>query len=67
MSAAVTHIHSLIGVQARTRIAFLTCHDKTPLVAGPLADLGFRLEPLNCYDTDHFGTFCREVPKWSVS
>lgn len=63
MSAAATQIPSRLGGQVRTRIAFLTCHDKTPLVAGPLADLGFRLEPLSCYDTDHFGTFSREVPR----
>lgn len=43
------------------RVAFLTCHDKTRLVSEPLAALGFVVEPLTTYNTDHFGTFSREV------
>lgn len=43
------------------RVVFLTCHDKTRLVSEPLAALGFTVESLTTYNTDHFGTFSREV------
>ncbi|MDH0099642.1 hypothetical protein L1F06_013775 [Ectopseudomonas hydrolytica] len=48
---------------ARQPVAFLTCHDKARLVSEALAALGFAVEPLNTYDTDHFGTFSRETPR----
>ena len=48
---------------ARQRIAFLTCHDKARLVVDALVPLGFAVEPMNRYDTDHFGTFSREVAR----
>lgn len=55
---AQTQPGSSTGVQ---RIAFLTCHDKGRLVADALAALGYRVEAISSYDTDHFGTFSREV------
>ncbi|MDO9616479.1 MAG: hypothetical protein Q7J43_02215 [Pseudomonas sp.] len=63
MSAATPYngVHSLLP--ARNRVSFLTCHDKTRLVSEPLDALGFALEPLAIYDTDHFGTFSREVSR----
>ena len=45
------------------RVAFLTCHDKARLVVEALAPLGFAIEAVSSYDTDHFGTFSREVPR----
>ncbi len=48
---------------ARQCIAFLTCHDKSRLVVDALAPLGFFIESVSSYDTDHFGTFSREVAR----
>jgi hypothetical protein len=44
-----------------SRVAFITCHDKTRLVSEALQTLGFALEPLTTYDTDRFGTFSRDI------
>ena len=64
MSAA--HVsHETTGAVAQTvqRVSFLTCHDKARLVVEALAPLGLRIDALSSYDTDHFGTFSREVPR----
>ncbi len=63
MSAALApHGHHAAQSLAR-HVAFLTCHDKTRLVVEALAPLGFAIEAVSSYDTDHFGTFSREVPR----
>lgn len=63
MSAALASIASPSTQSQAQRIAFLTCHDKARLVDEALASQGFRVEPISSYDTDHFGTFSREVPR----
>ena len=63
MSAALAP-HGHHAAQSLVRcVAFLTCHDKTRLVVEALAPLGFAIEAVSSYDTDHFGTFSREVPR----
>lgn len=44
-------------------VAFLTCHDKAPLVRPALAEVGFAVTSISTYDTDRFGTFSREIPR----
>ena len=63
MPATATHILSAAHPLAMANVAFLTCHGKARLVAEPLAGLGFHLETVDSYDTDHFGTFCRDVAR----
>lgn len=63
MSVAIPSSKARAPLPASSRVAFLTCHDKTRLVSESLGGLGFTLEPITIYDTDHFGTFSREVPR----
>ncbi|MFG0380739.1 DUF6671 family protein [Pseudomonas sp. zbq_18] len=63
MSAAQAPHGTLTAAQQVQRVSFLTCHEKTRLVADALAPLGLRIDTVNSYDTDHFGTFSREVPR----
>jgi hypothetical protein len=44
-------------------VAFLTNHDKAPLVADCLADSGFAVITVDSFDTDQLGTFSREVSR----
>ncbi|MBF7728794.1 DUF6671 family protein [Pseudomonas sp. N040] len=44
-------------------LAFLTKHDKAPLVADCLADIGFAVKTVDSFDTDRLGTFSREVAR----
>lgn len=61
MSAALTPKGDQLAEKQVQRVSFLTCHDKGRLVTDALAPLGLRIEPISSYDTDHFGTFSREV------
>jgi hypothetical protein len=44
-------------------LAFLTNHDKAPLVAESLAESGFAVLTVDSFDTDRLGTFSREVTR----
>jgi hypothetical protein len=46
-------------------LAFLTNHNKAPLVADSLADSGFDVLTVDSFDTDRLGTFSREVSRTS--
>ena len=46
-------------------LAFLTNHDKAPLVADCLADSGFAVITVDSFDTDQLGTFSREISRTS--
>ena len=63
MSAAHRPHVTLAAAQQLQRVSFLTCHDKARLVADALAPVGLCIDTLSRYDTDHFGTFSREVPR----
>jgi len=63
MSAYSTHHQHIEVLPREQRVAFLTCHDKVRLVTEALAPLGFYVEAISSYDTDHFGTFSREVER----
>jgi hypothetical protein len=45
------------------RLAFLTMHDKLPLVTPALAPLGFMLELATGFDTDQLGTFSGDIAR----
>lgn len=63
MSAALApHGHPAALNQVQP-VAFLTCHDKGRLVTDALASLGLCIESISSYDTDHFGTFSRDVAR----
>lgn len=44
-------------------LAFLTMHDKLPLVAPALSALGFSLQLASGFDTDQLGTFSGEISR----
>lgn len=48
---------------AGARLAFLTMHDKLPLVAPALTPLGFVLELATGFDTDQLGTFSGDIAR----
>lgn len=48
---------------AGARLAFLTMHDKLPLVAPALTPLGFVLELASGFDTDQLGTFSGDIAR----
>lgn len=52
---------------AGKRVAFLTQHGKERVVAPVLdAALGCRVERVAGYDTDHLGTFTRDIPRFGT-
>jgi hypothetical protein len=44
-------------------VALLTLHNKLPLIAPPLEQLGFKFVLTTDYDTDQLGTFAGDVPR----